>query len=619
MTFPTAIDTFATVYDDGSSITETGRAIASLGGGNYGFTLGVGTGIRNIPRGGFPQGLPIASNAGSLTATPFGTGGQIEAGDYKYMVTLMTQFGETLGLTLGSNVTAGTSVASIVLTNIPLVGTTPTDANPVLGRRIYRTTLAGTPSGTKYLVAQIDDATTTSLTDTLLDADLGPSFTGVSDGSGLLGVVALTTNTNPSVGTITTWTERALPTPLAPLANHSGTTAYFAVDYSYGPSGGTLYVSGDVTNGTVNTAYTGGTVPSAAIQNGTTTAITNVETTLGNGAVPGSYASYRLAVAALFVNYGLAILGGGSAHPNNANIQLTEDNIISWGSSGGNPAITGHYTGGKSLTLSVTDAINLTSNLTQLSGALLLAATKVLAWGATDLAHPYIKGGANDLDVAASDGLLSLLGHTGVNVVADTGGDVEINGDNVILTSGSGDILAHGNIILDVNLAVQWAGAAAGLIDSGASLFALQSSLDLLIQAGSGHKVTVTGPVGIDFSVGGSVKLQLTTQGHVDGRGAPAIPIGNVVNVTGSSTYAWVTNGTDLRGTLSFHATAILASFGMSWVNPYASAPVTVASFNAGASGGEVVMTSCSTSVLTFTCVGLTPGNDYTISYIVLE
>ncbi len=100
------------------------------------------------------------------------TGSTLGVGIYQYLVTYLTQGGETTAGTSGS-VTTTTGNTNVNLTNIPIGPSTPSipsiATNNVIGRNIYRTTVGGS---TFYLLAAIADNTTTTYTDNAADSSL---------------------------------------------------------------------------------------------------------------------------------------------------------------------------------------------------------------------------------------------------------------------------------------------------------------------------------------------------------------------------------------------------------------------------------------------------------------
>jgi hypothetical protein len=306
--YPASLDTQITVYDDGSSITDTARVVATGGalGVNYGFVLGTGpagAGVRNIPRGGFPQG-PSTATAGTLTGAAAATGGQMATGTYRYQVTLQTQFGESAAYTIASDVTVTGPTGSVYLAGLPLAGPTATVANPVIARKVYRTTIAGGVTGSKFLVGIIDDALATACLDMLSDAEVGTQTPPVTDSSGVFGIVVPTCSIS---GNAVTFTEVALnsATPsasLAPASIAGPYTCQFAVDYSYGSTGGTVYFPAN---------FSGQVVA--------------IETELGATPLPAGKGFSTLKDALAAAVYNNTATGG-----NNASLQLTHGNVIGW-------------------------------------------------------------------------------------------------------------------------------------------------------------------------------------------------------------------------------------------------------------------------------------------------
>ncbi len=113
------------------------------------------------------------TTAPSVTAT---TGSGLNSGSYQYLVTFLTQGGETTAGPIVSVTTGGSNLA-VALSNIPLAPSLPTQpptqagmvTNTVIGRAIYRTLANGS---TFYYLASIADNTTTTFTDTASDSSL---------------------------------------------------------------------------------------------------------------------------------------------------------------------------------------------------------------------------------------------------------------------------------------------------------------------------------------------------------------------------------------------------------------------------------------------------------------
>lgn len=105
---------------------------------------------------------------GTFSATGTGTG-SFTVGNWKYTVTFVNADGfegnACATITAGSQ---GASKASCALANIPLGSA----AEKIVARRIYRTTNGG---DTTFLLAVLNDNTTTTYTDTTLDIALGTS------------------------------------------------------------------------------------------------------------------------------------------------------------------------------------------------------------------------------------------------------------------------------------------------------------------------------------------------------------------------------------------------------------------------------------------------------------
>jgi hypothetical protein len=110
-----------------------------------------------------PTSAPSAARA---------AGSGLSSGVYQYLVTFLTQGGETTaGPAVSVTTTGGNDQVS--LTNIPLAPSSTIlpgiATNTPIGRNIYRTQVGGS---TFYLLAAIPDNTTTSYTDTTPDASL---------------------------------------------------------------------------------------------------------------------------------------------------------------------------------------------------------------------------------------------------------------------------------------------------------------------------------------------------------------------------------------------------------------------------------------------------------------
>ena len=108
----------------------------------------------------------VGANAMAVTGTALGVG------VYQYAVTLLTQGGESTPSPL-SAVTTTTSNQAVHLSAIPLGNnqtTIPGSAtNTVIGRNVYRTQVG---ASTLYLLVTLPDNTTTSYSDTIVDAAL---------------------------------------------------------------------------------------------------------------------------------------------------------------------------------------------------------------------------------------------------------------------------------------------------------------------------------------------------------------------------------------------------------------------------------------------------------------
>jgi len=291
--WPGSPDQFPFAYDDNTAGINYTYTVGSLPGMNYGFILGYNTlsqSTQDVPRGAFSAGTPQIP---PMTATALpgynggniaGTGGGIT---YTYSVTLLTQYGETLPWSTGNDVSVTTtSEGAIYLGNIPSIGTTPTLANPIIGRCIYRVSTAMGGS-TKYLVATIPDDTTFQFIDLLPDAQVGRAAP-VSDTSGLTGNISLMSGGK-------TWVETYcnVASPSASVPIHSGSTYYFAVDYTYSATGGWVYFNMECSGFTgIMATYTGGTLIDASLMNSVVSAINSLESVLGPIDVSGYAGAY---------------------------------------------------------------------------------------------------------------------------------------------------------------------------------------------------------------------------------------------------------------------------------------------------------------------------------------
>ncbi len=125
-----------------------------------------------LPR--IPAGVLMKSGVaidppGALTDNLAGAGaGNVDNGDHKYVVTLLTTKGETLKGTASGGVTVANKAVDgkVALTAIPTG-----DATKVVGRRIYRSKVGDLT--TFFLLATILDNVTTTYTDNTADANLG--------------------------------------------------------------------------------------------------------------------------------------------------------------------------------------------------------------------------------------------------------------------------------------------------------------------------------------------------------------------------------------------------------------------------------------------------------------
>lgn len=105
------------------------------------------------------------------------SGSGLSTGVYQYLVTYLSQGGETpAGPSVSVSTTSGHD--QVNLTNIPIGPNNPTlpgvATNYVIGRNIYRTAVGG---NTFYYLVSIPDNTTTTYTDTTADASLNTAAT----------------------------------------------------------------------------------------------------------------------------------------------------------------------------------------------------------------------------------------------------------------------------------------------------------------------------------------------------------------------------------------------------------------------------------------------------------
>ncbi|HZR41378.1 MAG TPA: hypothetical protein VFB12_14750 [Ktedonobacteraceae bacterium] len=116
-------------------------------------------------------GSAFAPPTSAASATP-ASGTTLGVGVYQYVVTLLTQGGETTP-SLVTSVTTTTNNQKVTLSSIPLgstVTTVPgTATNTVIGRNLYRTQVGGT---TFFLLATLQDNTTTTYSDSTPDTAL---------------------------------------------------------------------------------------------------------------------------------------------------------------------------------------------------------------------------------------------------------------------------------------------------------------------------------------------------------------------------------------------------------------------------------------------------------------
>ena len=104
----------------------------------------------------------------ALTAALITTAGNVDAGDHKYVVTYVTDFGETDFGTASNEVTNDGSNQQNALSSIPIGA-----IGDVTARKIYRTKAGN--SSNYYLLTTISDNTTTVYTDNTADSSLGAS------------------------------------------------------------------------------------------------------------------------------------------------------------------------------------------------------------------------------------------------------------------------------------------------------------------------------------------------------------------------------------------------------------------------------------------------------------
>src|SRR5947209_5305507 len=112
------------------------------------------------------------SPPGSGMAAAAASGSGLSVGAYQYAVTFLSQGGETTPSPVVS-VTTTTGNQKVNLSSIPVGPALPNNpgiaTNTVIGRNIYRSLIGGS---TLYLVATLQDTTTTTYTDTAADATL---------------------------------------------------------------------------------------------------------------------------------------------------------------------------------------------------------------------------------------------------------------------------------------------------------------------------------------------------------------------------------------------------------------------------------------------------------------
>ena len=145
--------TFEGIIHGGQLILDATDAITINQGGNIQLLYGGDIRFTSIP-------APTA-----LTVALITTAGNIDAGQHRYKVTFVNDFGETDLGTASNTVTNDGSNQQNALTSIPigLVG-------DVTSRKIYRTKIA--TQGLYYLLTTINDNTTTTYTDNTADAGL---------------------------------------------------------------------------------------------------------------------------------------------------------------------------------------------------------------------------------------------------------------------------------------------------------------------------------------------------------------------------------------------------------------------------------------------------------------
>lgn len=254
MSFPAALDSFPHVVQDGTAVTSEAHTVPSSGP----YTVRLGASAPSgwqliIPDGAFPLSAPGGVTLTGITATG---GGLTTSGVYKVFVVFGTQYGETVAGT-ETDITLSGGQNAIQISAIPTGGTT---TNPVLYRKIFRSTNGG-GAGTAKLTVFIDDNTTTEVVDTLADAAFPTAAPGVSNTSG------------QQLVTISGYTE---------VANSPGANQ-FSVDYSITSTGGLVTFNSANASASVNINYTGGTLVNSSLLNSMIDAINNLETVAAHG------------------------------------------------------------------------------------------------------------------------------------------------------------------------------------------------------------------------------------------------------------------------------------------------------------------------------------------------
>ena len=248
---------------------ETGRTYEYFAGTNRPFILGVGTAdsgifgiyynstnysqITSLSSGGFQvtgvgtnpafnfvqkvqmqtlQLTPDTSVPGTLTVALAGLGaGNVDNGAHDYVVCFYTASGRSIQSAIASvTVTDKTVNGQVAISNIPI-----STRGDVIGRKIYRTTQAGSYNGANrwYLVTTIADNTTTTYTDNIADATINP--TPSSNNESIFAI------TDPYAGS--TWTSA--------IRNAIGNTTIAQLDsrnqFKFVNSSGRVYAGFDYT------------------------------------------------------------------------------------------------------------------------------------------------------------------------------------------------------------------------------------------------------------------------------------------------------------------------------------------------------------------------------------